>query len=70
MDDVQASWLWTKRYYVLAGVYLLGTGAAFMRVSRQPYPRAMKLEQYETIFKATTLSTALVGIALSSRKRS
>jgi len=69
MSDTQASWLWTKRYYVLFGVYLLGTGAAFIRVSRQPYTRSMKLEQYETIFKSTTLGTTLVGIGLSLRKR-
>lgn len=50
-------------------VWLVGTSAAFYRVSRQPFPARQKWEQYETIFKGTTLAAALAGIAVGSGTR-
>lgn len=35
------------------------------RIYRQPYNRNMKIDQIETIFKATTLAAVTVGIGLS-----
>ena len=53
------------RYHLLFGAWLLVTGAAFLRVSRQPYHARLKSEQYETIFKGTSLAAVLAGIGLS-----
>ncbi|OJD33657.1 alpha-glucosidase [Diplodia corticola] len=61
------------RYKFLFGAWLLVTGAAFLRVSRQPYHSRLKSEQYETIFKGTSLAAVLAGIGLSggsNRRRS
>lgn len=55
------------KYHLLAGAYLLVTGGAMFRVYRQPYSRNMKIEQIETIFKATTLGAVVVGIGLRGR---
>lgn len=55
------------RYYILTGLYVLVTGGAFFRVSRQPYNARVKAEQYETIFKGTTLATVLAVLAISGR---
>lgn len=52
------------RYHLLFAAWISFTGLAFFRVSRQPYNTRIKTEQYETIFKGTTLSAALVGMAL------
>ena len=54
------------KYYALGGVYALATGFFFYRVRRQPYSQSMKIEQYESIFKATTLSTVLAGVGMNS----
>jgi len=61
----ERSALHNYKYYLLTGVYIAVTSAAFYRVHRQPYHSAIKWEQYETIFKATTLATAIAGFALS-----
>lgn len=53
------------RYHLLFGIYASATAAAFYRVHRQPYNTAIKWEQYETIFKGTTLAAAIAGFAMS-----
>ena len=55
------------KYHLLAGAYVLVTGGAMLRVYRQPYNRNMKIDQIETIFKATTLGAVIVGIGLSGK---
>lgn len=67
MNNDTASVLSTYRLYLLAGLYVGVTGAAFLRVSRQPYAQSIKWEQYETIFKGTTLAAAVAGIAMSGK---
>jgi len=67
MSTTPGSAFWTWRYHLLFGAWALGTSVAFLRVSRQPYMQAVKWEQYETIFKGTTLAAALGGIALSGK---
>lgn len=54
----------TYRYHALVTVYVLSTGFFFYRVNRQPYRNSVKWEQYESIFKATTLASVLVGIGM------
>ena len=46
------------------GLWLVATSLAFYRVSRQPFPSRQKWEQYETIFKATTLASVLMAIGI------
>lgn len=58
------SFLAQNKYPILALAYLTVTGLAFARISRQPYPRSMKAEQYETVFKGTTLGAVLIGVGL------
>ncbi|KAF2771625.1 hypothetical protein EJ03DRAFT_325271 [Teratosphaeria nubilosa] len=53
------------KYPLLATLYITVTGAAFWRVRRQPYSTAIKWEQYETIFKGTTLGAAIAGLVMS-----
>lgn len=57
--------LYPYRFHILCGTWLFFTGAAFFRVSRQPYNSRVKTEQYETIFKATTLAGVIVGIGMN-----
>lgn len=59
------STLSTYRYHLLLFAWASITGLAFFRVSRQPYNTRIKSEQYETIFKGTSLAAALVGMGLS-----
>jgi hypothetical protein len=53
-----------NRYKLLLSTYIIVTGAAFCTVYRQPYSRAVKLEQIETIFKGTTLAAVLIGFGI------
>ncbi|KAF2815383.1 uncharacterized protein BDZ99DRAFT_459268 [Mytilinidion resinicola] len=53
------------RYHLLLVLYASITSIAFLRVARQPYSRRLKTEQYETIFKATTLDSVAVCIAMT-----
>ncbi len=62
-----SSCLKAYRYQLLFGAYALITGASIMRVARQPYPRSMKFDQIECIFKATTLGAVLLGIGMSGK---
>lgn len=55
------------KYHLLTGAYILVTAGALFRVYRQPYNRNMKIDQIETIFKATTLGAVIVGIGLSGK---
>lgn len=55
------------RYHLLFSGWLVVTGAAFLRVSRQLYSTSIKSEQYETIFKGTTLAAALIGIGMNGK---
>ena len=60
-----SSRLTAYRYPLLCGFYLAITGAAFYRIYRQPYSTSIKWEQYETVFKGTTLAAALAGLVMS-----
>jgi len=53
------------RYEVLFGAWLLITGGTFLRISRQPYSSRLKIEQYESIFKGTSLSAVLLGMGMT-----
>lgn len=55
------------KYYILTGLYVLVTGGALFRVSRQPYNARLKAGQYETVLKGTTLAAVLAGIAIGGR---
>ncbi|KAF6232594.1 hypothetical protein HO173_009262 [Letharia columbiana] len=55
------------KYHLLTGAYILVTAGALFRVYRQPYNRNMKIDQIETIFKATTLGAVIAGIGLSGK---
>ena len=52
------------RYHLLFAAWASVTGLAFFRVSWQPYNARIKSEQYETIFKGTSLVAALTGMGL------
>lgn len=64
-----AGFLGRYKYHVLAGAYIAATSVMFYRVHRQPYASAIKWEQYETIFKGTSLATVITGVAISSAGR-
>lgn len=64
-DQGYESALSRYRYRILFGAWLFVTGVAFFRVSRQPYNSRIKSEQYETIFKGTSLAAVLAGIGVS-----
>jgi hypothetical protein len=53
------------RYEALFGVWLVVTGATFLRIKRQPYSTRLKVEQYESIFKGTSLGAVLLGIGMT-----
>ncbi|XXG99964.1 Chitinase 2 [Hypoxylon texense] len=57
------------KYHVLVATYLAVTSFFFYRVYRQPFSRAIKSEQYETIFKGTSLAAVVGGVAMSSAGR-
>ncbi|KAL1641475.1 hypothetical protein SLS58_005980 [Diplodia intermedia] len=63
-DKGPETFLSKHRHPLLFGAWLLLTGAAFLRVSRQPYHSRLKTEQYETIFKGTSLAAVLAAIGL------
>ncbi|KAI5236664.1 hypothetical protein E4T42_09382 [Aureobasidium subglaciale] len=67
VSDASASY--NYRYYMLAGLYVVVIGGAFLRISRQPYAKSIKWEQYETVFKGTTLLAAISGFALSGQRQ-
>ncbi|KAG9198596.1 hypothetical protein G6514_009772 [Epicoccum nigrum] len=56
------------RYEALFGAWLLVTGATFMRIKRQPYSMRLKVEQYESIFKGTSLGAIVLGIGMSPKR--
>lgn len=58
-----ASW----KYQILFGLWLGTTAVAFYRIRRQPFRQAVKVEQYETVFKGTSLAAAVAGIAISGK---
>lgn len=64
-SDPYLSYFYPYRFHILCGTWLFLTGAAFFRVSRQPYNSRVKSEQYETIFKGTTLAAVIGGIGLN-----
>jgi hypothetical protein len=53
------------RYELLFGAWLLVTGGVFARIRRQPYSTGLKIEQYESIFKGTSLGAVLLGIGMT-----
>ncbi|KAK8070959.1 hypothetical protein PG997_011162 [Apiospora hydei] len=64
--DNGSSFFSTYKYKLLAGTYLIITALLCYRVHRQPYAPAIKWEQYETIFKGTSLSAVVGGVAMSN----
>ncbi|KAJ4359437.1 hypothetical protein N0V95_002184 [Ascochyta clinopodiicola] len=56
------------RYEALFGVWLVVTGATFMRIKRQPYSTRLKVEQYESIFKGTSLGAIVLGVGMSPKR--
>jgi hypothetical protein len=64
-----ASSLEKHRFSLLIATYTLITAGAFFRISRQPYNARVKMEQYETVFKSTTLGAVLAGIGMGGFKR-
>jgi|SRR5690242_13768390 len=56
------------RYEALFGIWLVVTGATFMRIKRQPYSTRLKVEQYESIFKGTSLGAIVLGIGMSPKR--
>jgi hypothetical protein len=56
------------RYEALFGVWLAVTGATFLRIKRQPYSTRLKVEQYESIFKGTSLGAIVLGIGMSPKR--
>ncbi|KAF1850816.1 uncharacterized protein K460DRAFT_22441 [Cucurbitaria berberidis CBS 394.84] len=69
-NNASESALSKYRYEAVFGVWLAVTGATFLRIARQPYSSGLKIEQYESIFKGTSLSAVLVGLGISPGKRS
>lgn len=67
--DAPQHLLFQYKYHVLIGAYLAATSFFFYRVYRQPFSAMIKSEQYETIFKGTTLVTVVGGVAMSSAGR-
>ena len=57
------------KYHLLIGVYTTVTSLLLYRVHRQPFALAIKSEQYETVFKGTTLAAVIGGIAMSDTGR-
>jgi hypothetical protein len=57
------------RYELLFGTWLLVTGVTFLRISKQPYSSRLKIEQYESIFKGTSLGAVLLGIGMTPGRR-
>ena len=53
------------KYHLLTGTHVLVTATAFFSISRQPYNRSMKIDQIETVFKATTLAAVVAAIGLA-----
>jgi len=53
------------RYELLFGAWLLVTGGVFLRISKQPYSTRLKVEQYESIFKGTSLGAVLLGMGMT-----
>ncbi|CAE7026480.1 hypothetical protein PTTW11_04079 [Pyrenophora teres f. teres] len=63
--QVSESALEKYRYEILFGAWLAVTGATFLRIKRQPYSTRLKIEQYESIFKGTSLGAVLIGIGIT-----
>ncbi|KAI1501076.1 hypothetical protein F5X99DRAFT_428655 [Biscogniauxia marginata] len=57
------------KYHLLVGTYVTLTSLLFYRVRRQPFSAAIKSEQYETIFKGTTLAAVVGGVFMSDAGR-
>ncbi|KAK8073780.1 hypothetical protein PG994_004679 [Apiospora phragmitis] len=60
------SFLSTYKYKLLVATYLGVTTLLCYRVHRQPYASNIKWEQYETIFKGTSLSAVVGGVLMSN----
>jgi len=56
------------RYEALFGAWLLVTGVTFRRIRRQPYSMRLKVEQYESIFKGTSLGAIVLGIGMAPKR--
>ncbi|KAM3425517.1 Tripartite motif-containing protein 60 [Cercospora zeina] len=52
------------KYQILFGVWLGGTAMVFHRIRRQPFRQAVKVEQYETAFKSTSLAATVAANTL------
>ncbi|KAH9871064.1 hypothetical protein J1614_006638 [Plenodomus biglobosus] len=67
--NVSESALSKYRYEALFGAWLAVTGATFLRIRRSPYSTSLKIEQYESIFKGTSLSAVLIGIGIAPARQ-
>jgi hypothetical protein len=66
MSDQASEHIASKyRYELLFGAWLLVTGGTFLKISKQPYSSRLKVEQYESIFKGTSLGAVLLGIGMT-----
>lgn len=63
--DEASNRLSAHRFPLLFLAYAAVTSAAFYRIRRQPYAQAIKWEQYETVFKGTTLGAAIAAFTMS-----
>jgi len=61
--------IFSRYRYPLIGTYAFVTGLAFLRISRQPYSQSIKWEQYETVFKFTSLGAVLGGIGVGGLEK-
>ena len=57
----------TYRYHAIAVAYVVVTGAAIFRITRQPYTRSMRADQIESLFKATTLGALMLAVGLGGK---
>ena len=53
------------KYQILGAAYITVTGAIFYRIAKRSYTPSIRWEQYESVFKGTTLATLVAGAALS-----
>lgn len=74
IETQAGQYYWRHRAYMVFKIvfttWFVATSALFYRISRQPFPSRQKWEQYETVFKGTTLAAALATIGMGGFPRS
>lgn len=63
----QSTLLSQYKYHLIASLYVLVTGGLAWRIKRQPDSQAVKAEQYETLFKGTTLAAILIAFVAGGK---